>query len=80
MMKMHGVMILAALLSACSTQPYVAVVEMTALERDCGTFDVEQLDDDLKTGYFDRAGVEMAKAVLVTLKRQLECERAKHGT
>ena len=41
----------------------------------CGTFDLEQLNADLKNGYFDHAGVEMAKAVIIRLELQLECER-----
>ena len=81
MTKMQGMVILMALiLPACSTQPQAAGAEMTALEyEDCGTFDLEQLDDDLRIGYFDRAGIEMAKAVLVRLKLQLECERRAHN-
>lgn len=57
-------------LQACGSQPQVA---------DCGTFDLEQLDDDLQNGYFERAGIELATAVLVKLKRQLECERSAHN-
>ena len=59
------IILLFMLLQGCSIQPM----------RGCGTFDLKQLDEDLKTRYFDHAGIELAKAVIVRLKLQLECER-----
>ena len=59
------IILLLMLLQGCAIQPM----------RACGTFNLEQLEDDLNSGYFDRADIELAKAVLVRLKLQLECER-----
>lgn len=67
MKQMQGIIFILVLLvlQGCSTKPVYK----------CGTFDLKQLNTDLKTEYFDRAGIEMAKATLVSLKLQLECER-----
>ena len=60
-----GIILVLLITQAYATQP----------THECGTFDLDQLNSDLETGYFDRAGIEMAKAALVSLKLQLECER-----
>ena len=64
-MKLQGIILSALILQGCNTQPI----------HECGTFDLKQLDADLKSDYFDRAGIEMIKAATVSLKLQLECER-----
>ena len=72
MNSLQWIIVLAMVLQGCNAQ--------TIQGNDCGTFDLKQLDSDLKSEYFDNAGIEMAKAVIVRLKLQLECERLKNIT
>lgn len=43
--------------------------------KQCGEFDTVQLGIDVRSGYFEKAGIEMAKVVISELAIQLECER-----
>jgi|GEM_PF-3322337 len=43
----------------------------------CGSFDTQQLRDDLDSGHFERGGVELAKSTLRLLAKQLDCERGR---
>jgi hypothetical protein len=53
-----------------------AINESPAPVRECGSFDTAQLKQDLENGYFERGGIELAKATIVILAHQRECEKA----
>lgn len=41
---------------------------------DCGKFDTEQLRKDIASGYFERGGVELSKAVMKIMAKHLDCK------
>lgn len=53
----------------------VFAAQEDAENKQCGEFDTVQLGIDIRSGYFEAAGMEMAKAVITDLALQLECER-----
>lgn len=42
----------------------------------CGNFDTALLRHDLKSGYYERSGMDMAKATMAIMAMHLDCERA----
>lgn len=78
MRKIHRILFASALplvLIGCSARLQNSIGEQ--IQNACGTFDLDQLEADLKSDTFERGGVELSKAVIAKLKQQIECERAK---